>query len=199
MKLNDIKCVTKEFFRNEIIYKENTDCNSIAIIKRGIIKKSNPITGNITILNQNDYIGLEIIFSSNKKYTDTYIAASLVTISIISLDDLVIEMYKNIDLFQYILAYLSNNNQRLTEHINALKYKTIKQKLCYYLYQEYKKTNAMTFVINYTKQELANFLSIDRHLLSNELTALIENKIIANQNKLYTIIDLEKIKSIIRQ
>lgn len=193
MRLDNIKSTTKEYLRNELIFKENDDCNYIAIIKRGNIKKINSITKNIEILNQNDYIGLDIIFSSNKKYKDSYISESLTTLLLISLDELLLEMYKNIDVFQDILRYLSDTNLRLNEHINILRYKTVKEKLCYFLYQEHLRVQANTFIINYTKNELAIFLNVERHLLSNEIINLINENIIANQNKLYTIIDINKL------
>ena len=57
-----------------------------------------------------------------------------------------------------------------------------------------KQLNQTSFLINYTKTELAAFLNVERPSLSYELSRLIKEGIIANQNKLYTIINLNKLE-----
>ena len=61
------------------------------------------------------------------------------------------------------------------------------------LYTEYKRTNATSFLIQYTKTELAALLNVERPSLSFELSKLQSEGIIANQNKLYTIIKLNEL------
>lgn len=197
--LSKIKIIKKEFLRGEKIFLENDLCSSIAIIKRGIIKASQSFSDGhdkiIRILNQNEIIGLQLIFSSNPFYKASFYSESLATIEIISKDDLIYLMDNNKQIKENILSYISDYSIKLNDHIKLLSYKTIRQKLCAFLYFEAQKKEATSFLIDFTKTELAAFLNVERPSLSYELSKLINDGIIANQNKLYTIIDIKKLEN----
>lgn len=196
--LKEIKLITKEYLRGENIYLENDLCSSIAIIKRGVIKASQSFSDGhnkiIRILNPNEIIGLSLIFSSNPFYKASFYSETLSTIQFISKEDLLYLMENNQQIKLNVLSYISDYSIKLNEHIKLLSYKTIRQKLCAYFYLEYQKSQATSFLIQYTKTELAAFLNIERPSLSFELSKLIKEGLIANQNKLYTIIDIKKIE-----
>ncbi len=196
--LKHIKLITKEYFRGEKIFLENELCSSIAIIKRGVIKAvQNFEDGHekiIRILNPNEIIGLSLIFSSNPFYKASFYCETLSTIQFIDKQDLLYLMEQNNQIKSNILSLISDYSNKLSDHIKLLSYKTIRQKLCAFLYNEYKRTKATSFLILYTKTELASFLNIERPSLSLELSKLIKEGIIANQNKLYTIILLKKLE-----
>lgn len=187
---------TKELLRGEALYYENDLCSSIAIVKRGVIKASKAFSDGhekiIRIINQNEIIGLSLIFSSNPFYKATFYAETLSTVEIINKDDL-LKLMENEQIKLNILSLISDYSNKQSEHIRLLSYKTIKQKLCAFLYTEYKRTNATSFLIQYTKTELAALLNVERPSLSFELSKLQSEGIIANQNKLYTIIKLNEL------
>lgn len=196
--LKHIKFITKEYFRGEKIFLENELCSSIAIIKRGVIKAvQNFEDGHekiIRILNPNEIIGLSLIFSSNPFYKASFYCETLSTIQFIDKQDLLFLMEQNNQIKSNILSLISDYSNKLSDHIKLLSYKTIRQKLCAFLYNEYKRTKATSFLIQYTKTELASFLNIERPSLSLELSKLVKEGIIANQNKLYTIILLKELE-----
>jgi CRP-like cAMP-binding protein len=196
--LKKINIKTKEYLRGEAIYLENELCNEIAIIKRGNIKASKAYNDGhekiIRLLNQNEIIGLSLLFSSHPYYKATFTSEGLSTLIIINKDDLLYLMDNNLNIKLNVLSYISDHSIRLNEHIKLLSYKTIRQKLCAFLYNEYKTKGATSFLIQYTKTELAAFLNVERPSLSYELSRLINDGIIANQNKLYTIINIEKLE-----
>ena len=90
-----------------------------------------------------------------------------------------------------ILRLISDSAIELNEHIKLLSHKTIRGKICYLLYSEYLKTGKLTFKIETTKTDLAAFLNIERPSLSYEIKKLIEDGIIENRNKDYSILSLE--------
>lgn len=178
----------KEFLTNEYINKKNDLCSSIYFIKRGkVALLSNGKI--ISIYNQNSIIGLDIIFSNNPFYKHDYISLELTSTDVISKDGL-FEEFKNKESSLKILNYYSNQILELKEHISLLSYKNDKDKVINYLYSEYKNKSSTSFVINMTKAELADYLNIKKNELSNIIKQLINDKIIANQNRLYTIINL---------
>ncbi|MGM9969971.1 MAG: Crp/Fnr family transcriptional regulator [Anaeroplasma sp.] len=196
--LKRIHPIKKEYLRNEIIFYEGDLCNSIAIVNRGSVTAKQAFADGhdniIRIINQNEWIGLNLIFSSNPFYKATFYSDSLTTITLISKDDLFKLMSFNMIILHNVLTAISDSAIKLNEHIKMLSHKSIRSRLCYYLYSEFKKNNQTSFVISYTKTELAAFLNVERPSLSNEMSKLINEGIIANQNKLYTIINLDKLK-----
>lgn len=196
--LKQIHPLTKEYLRGERVYLENDLCSSIAIIKRGVIKATQNFSDGhekiIRILNPNEIIGLSLIFSSVPFYKGSFFCETLTTLTIISKADLLYLMGQNKQISLNILSYISDYSIKQTEHIKLLSYKTIRSKLCAFLYHEYQRTQALTFLIPYTKTELAAFLNMERPSMSAELSKLIHENIIANQNKLYTILDLKKLE-----
>ncbi len=195
--LKSIKPITKEYFRQELIFEENALCDKIAIIRRGCVKaKIFYQDGHetvIRILNQNEIIGLSLIFSSSPYYKASFYAETLTTITLISKLDLLKMMKENDTIQKNILSLISDYSIEQSNHIRLLSYKTIRQKLCAFLYMQAKEKKATTFLINYTKTELALFLNVERPSLSKELSKLIQEGLIANQNKLYTIINEKKL------
>lgn len=197
--LKSITLIKKEYFRGEKIFSEGDLCSSIAIVNRGVIKASQSFTDGhdniIRVITQNEIIGLSLIFSSNPFYKASFYCDTLTTLTLISKDDLLKLMHKNHTFCMNLLAEMSNYAIKLNEHIKLLSHKTIKARLCYYLYSEYLKNEQTTFIISHTKTELAALLNVERPSLSYELSKLINDGIIANQNKLYTIIDIKKLEN----
>ena len=190
--LKEIKPIKKEYLRGETIVTEGDLCSSIILVNRGSITAKQSFSDGhdniIRIINQNEYIGINLIFSSNPFYKATFYSDTLTSVTLISKDDLVKLMTLNTTILYNVLALISDSAISLNEHIRLLSHKSIKSKLCYYLYNEYKRSNQLSFIIPYTKTELAAFLNVERPSLSYELNRLIDAGIIANKNKLYTII-----------
>lgn len=199
--LKDIKIIKYEYFRGECIFEDDSLCSNIAIIKRGKINAIKYYSDGhgkiIRTLEQNECIGINLIFSSNPFYKAAFYAESLVTIELISKEDLFKLMYRSKAILSNILAIISDSSIVLNDHIKLLAYKTIRERLAYYFFTIYEQRHELTFIIPYTKTELADFLNVERPSLSNELSKLISDNIIANKNKLYTILDLDRLKKIL--
>lgn len=66
--------------------------------------------------------------------------------------------------------------------------KTIKEKLLAYLSSEAMKAGSPTFNIPFNRQELADFLSVDRSALSSEISRLQKKGIISCRKNAFTIL-----------
>lgn len=175
----------KEFLTNEIIFNKNNLCSSICYIKRGKIAK---IKGKkiIEVYNQHSIIGIDLIFSSYPFYDENFKALELTSLDLVTKEGLI-----NSNIILDILEFYSNELLELKEHSFLLSIKSNEDKILYFLLTEYKKKSSTSFVIDMTKSELSNYLNIDKNELSNIICKLINDKIIANKNKLYTLINLE--------
>ena len=66
-----------------------------------------------------------------------------------------------------------------TRKIEHIKKKTIREKLLSYLSGESMKNNSLTFEIPFNRQQLADYLSVDRSALSAELSRMQKEGIIS--------------------
>lgn len=70
---------------------------------------------------------------------------------------------------QNMFFAISEKNRRLVQKLDHMSRRTIREKLISYLSEEAKKNNNSSFSIPFNRQQLADFLSVDRSAMSNEL------------------------------
>lgn len=75
-------------------------------------------------------------------------------------------------IIENLLSTLAKKNQRLNEKLTHISQRTTRQKILSYLSAEAAKRSASIFEIPFNRQELADFLSVDRSALSAELSRL---------------------------
>ncbi len=64
---------------------------------------------------------------------------------------------------------ISDKNRKLVQKLGHLSKRSTREKLISYLSEEAKKHNSSYFTIPFNRQQLADFLSVDRSAMSNEL------------------------------
>lgn len=82
-------------------------------------------------------------------------------------------------LIQNLLSIISQKNILLTKKLEHMSKRTTKEKLLSYLFEEYLKNNSEYFQIPFNRQQLADYLSVDRSAMSNELCKLRDEGIIS--------------------
>jgi CRP/FNR family transcriptional regulator, dissimilatory nitrate respiration regulator len=81
-------------------------------------------------------------------------------------------------LIQNMLNILSNKNIQLTQKIEFTSKRTTREKLMAYLSAEAKKAGEGCFVIPFDRQELADYLSVERSAMSAELSKLRDDGVL---------------------
>ncbi len=74
---------------------------------------------------------------------------------------------------------LCRKNQQLVQKIEHITRRCIREKLMSYLSQEAKEQHSSCFTIPYNRQQLADFLAVDRSAMSNELCKMRDEGMIA--------------------
>ena len=87
-----------------------------------------------------------------------------------------------------MLRIVANKNIFLTQKIEFLSKRTTKEKVLGYLAQEAKKAGSGSFSIPFNRQELADFLFVDRSALSNELSKLRKEGILEFHKNNFTLL-----------
>lgn len=70
---------------------------------------------------------------------------------------------------QNLFFAISEKNRKLVQKLGVLSKRTTREKLISYLSEQAKKQNSGSFTIPFNRQQLADFLSVDRSAMSNEL------------------------------
>ena len=81
-------------------------------------------------------------------------------------------------LIQNMLRIVSQKNISLTQKIEFTSKRTTREKLMAYLSAEAKKTGSSSFNIPFNRQELADFLSVERSAMSAELSKLRDDGVL---------------------
>jgi len=180
----------------DILFEEYDQCEKLAYVVNGtIIAKQNFSDGHdciLKVLSKGDFIGINLIFSSNPQYKASFYSKGDSTIKVISREDL-LKLMENKVVKENVLARISDCAIELNEHIKLLNHRSIRSKFCYYLYTQYQQNDSLEFRMNISKTNLAALLNVERPSLSFEVKKLIREGVIKNKNKDYTILDLNKI------
>ncbi|MBQ8740677.1 MAG: Crp/Fnr family transcriptional regulator [Clostridia bacterium] len=80
---------------------------------------------------------------------------------------------------QNLLFAMSEKNRKLVQKLSHMHKRTTREKLISYLSAESKRQNSSSFSIPFNRQQLADFLSVDRSAMSNELCKLRDEGLIA--------------------
>ena len=70
---------------------------------------------------------------------------------------------------QNMFFAISEKNRKLVQKLGHMSKRSTREKLISYLSEEAKKKNSSSFSIPFNRQQLADFLSVDRSAMSNEL------------------------------
>lgn len=86
-----------------------------------------------------------------------------------------------------LLRLLSEKNLKFRRKIDILSRKTTEEKLLFYLYIEASEHGENSFTIPYTRQELADYLGVDRSALSTVIGKLVKEGKITTQRNFFTL------------
>lgn len=79
---------------------------------------------------------------------------------------------------QNLFFAISEKNRKLMQKLTFMTKRTTREKLIAYLSEEAKRQNSSTFFIPFNRQQLADFLSVDRSAMSNELCKMRDEGLI---------------------
>ena len=195
MFLSSLNPVIRKYHKGDTIFYEGDECDYLAYVEEGRITAKQAFSDGhdsiVKIINKNEYIGINLMYSSSPKYKASFYADCDVTISMYGFNDLLMLMKTSTTFLKNFLRAISDSAISLSDHIKLLTHKTIRGKICYFLYNEYLKTGKLSFKIETTKTDLAALLNIERPSLSYEIKKLQDEGIILNKNKDYTILSLD--------
>lgn len=173
----------KTFPQNYVIAYEEDVISSAYLILKGKCKavKEDASNNNTIIMTyeSGDVFGID----SLNNYPSNYTYITLTECKILVMDKFKIispcsNMCKrHITLMQNIMNILSNINAKLRNQLINISNRSIRQKVMHYL-KKYEKTPNEFFDVPLNRQEMADYLIVDRSALSKELSKLKEENVI---------------------
>lgn len=189
--------------KKNLIALSDDSFKGIGIILDGtVILTKEGITGNRNImakLHANDMFGEVIAFSGFTKWTVTIEALTDCTIMFLPPHKIVhscpSSCGSHTTLIENMLSIISKKALHLNRKLEYLTIKTIRSKLCSYIYELYNTHNSLTIKMPLNRNELAQFLNITRPSLSRELINLKNDGIIDYDKHKIKILDLDAMNS----
>ncbi|MGN1319430.1 MAG: Crp/Fnr family transcriptional regulator [Lachnospirales bacterium] len=166
--IDTLKIKERNFKKGSFIYNYGDYMNSINIVVFGMVHiVKEDFWGNTSILTE---IGVGELFG------ETYACLKNIPmqVRVEAVKDCVIyeidtDSIINLGLIKNLLSVLAYKNFMLTNKLEAMSQKTIRDKVMTYLSQQSQKTKNNEFYIPFNRQQLADYLSIDRSALSREI------------------------------
>ena len=84
---------------------------------------------------------------------------------------------------------ISAKNRSLMQKLSHMSNRSTREKLMSYLSEEAKKQNSSTFSIHFNRQQLADFLSVDRSAMSNELCKMRDEGLLQFHKNNFTLLE----------
>lgn len=89
---------------------------------------------------------------------------------------------------QNLFFAISEKNRKLVQKLGHISKRSTRAKLISYLSEEAKRQNTNTFTIPFNRQQLADFLSVDRSAMSNELCKMREEGLLIFNKNMFTLL-----------
>lgn len=185
----------QHFYRkNDIIYCAGKRIDALGLVLTGSVNIENDdVWGNKTIL---DHVGPGQVFAE----TYSCLPEELLMVSVIAAEDSEV-LFLNMErllttcptsckhhsqLIYNLLSVMARKNLNLTHKIFHTSPKSIRERVLSYLSFQAVKQGKLVFEIPFNRQQLADYLGVDRSAMSNELGKMKREGIIAfEKNKFY--------------
>lgn len=183
---NCFKMNIKTYKKNDYIVKMDDDIEYIHIIYSGTcIIEEEDYWGNRSIMDvvlRNQVFGISYAYANIKKYPVSLVAKEKTKVIIIPVSKVFSPCSKHCvhhnTLIKNAVEVLAIKNISLMEKLEHISKRTTREKIISFLSSFATKTNSNDFYIPFDRQELADYLLVDRSALSSELSKLKKSNLI---------------------
>lgn len=194
--LNCLQAKLLTFQKGEYVFKQGEHIDKITVLVDGkLLIQRNDFWGNRSIVN---------VIRVGEMFGEAYIAPESGAI----INDVIAEEDSSIIFFdvqriltvcpsacrfhsmviQNLFFAISEKNRKLVQKIGYMSNRTTRTKLLSYLSEEAKKQNKSHFSIPFNRQQLADFLCVDRSAMSNELCKMRDEGLLQFEKNEFTLL-----------
>lgn len=196
-----LKClgaVEKEYQKGEYIFRIGEHLTSVALLLEGSVHiQKEDYWGNLSILNEiskGEVFGEAYAVPGSGVVVNDAIAAAASTVLFLDFRRILVTCSSacrfHTQLIQNYFVILAEKNRILTQKIDHMSKRSTREKLLSYLSEQSLRAGSSSFVIPFNRQQLADFLSIDRSAMSNELSKMRKEGILEYEKNYFVLRDL---------
>ena len=191
----DTEC--RHYSKGQVILRSGDTVRSIGVVLSGrVLIEKTDLWGNATVL---DSVGPGQIFAETyacipqEPLMVDAVAAELCEILFVQVAR-VLEVCPNScahhhDLIRNLLSLSAQKNLRLSRKIFHTAPKTIRARLLSYLSDQAIRCGRRSFIIPFNRQQLADYLNVERSALSNELSKMQQDGLIETERNYFRLLD----------
>jgi len=184
--LQCLSAVKKKYSKGEYIFNAGDMMTQMGVVIKGSVDiVQEDALGRktiITTIKKSGVFGEGIVAAKLEESPVSIVASEQVEILFLQYISMVAKCEKNCvfhtRLIENMLELMSKKIIMLNSKLNYALLKTIREKIFSYLIEIYGRKKTKTFEIDYNREELANYFSIDRSSLSRELSQMREEGLI---------------------
>ncbi|MGL4730192.1 MAG: Crp/Fnr family transcriptional regulator [Clostridium sp.] len=180
---------------------EGDECDSLGVVLSGKVEiqkhYSNGKTVSLNTLLPGSTFGEAILFSKEKNYPATVVAYKGTEVIYFSREDVSTMCSLNKTILNNFMQLLSSKILTLNKKVTILSLENLRQKICFFIMEQYKKQKKLKLSLNISKKVLSEHLGVQRPSLSRELISMKNDKLINFDRNSIEILDLDEIKSIL--
>lgn len=178
---------TADYKTGQIIAIEGDPLSGIGLILNGLleVQKHYPSGKTLSInrLQTGKVFGEIVIFSSMKFFPSTILSVTDSKIMFIEKNNILKLCYQNEKFLRNLLYLLSEKILLLNKRLKFLSRETLRQKICFYLLDYYRKRKDLQVHITISREKMAEQFGVTRPSLSRELGKMAQEGLISiNRN-----------------
>ena len=178
--LNCLNVTVREYNKGEYAFRQGEYIRSLMILAAGRLHiQREDYWGNLNILNEvrpGEMFGEAYIVPSSGPLMNDVIAIEESAVLFFDMERILTVCPSvcpfHTRLVKNIFYTISDKNKGLVQKISYISQRSTREKLLSYLSDEAKRQNSSSFSIPFNRQQLADFLSVDRSAMSGELCRL---------------------------
>lgn len=181
----------KQYGDGEAVFLEGDVIDKICIVARGSVRAEktyrNGETHIIQVFDEGDLFGLEFSMSKTKKSANDYISNGYSSIVFVSNNSIKRSDYAP-EIETSLTYRLADDNIKMAKKIEILVERGLRERILTYLNILTSKSGSNTVSVRMNREQLAQFLCVNRSALSNELNKMKKEGIIDFKKDKFTIL-----------
>ena len=178
--LNCLNAAVREYNKSEYAFRQGEYIRNLMMLAEGRLHiQKEDYWGNLNILNEirpGEIFGEAYIVPNSGTLMNDVIAAETSTVLFFDMERILTVCPSacpfHTQLIKNMFYTISDKNKSLVQKLSYMSERSTREKLLSYLSDEAKRQNSSSFSIPFNRQQLADFLSVDRSAMSNELCKL---------------------------
>ena len=194
--LDCLQAVTGRYAKGSYIFRQGENIHDISVLVEGRIHiQRDDYWGNRSIIN---------VLNTGEMFGEAYAApgSGAIVNDVVAVEDSTV-IFFNVKkiltvcssacrfhslVVQNLFLAISEKNRMLMQKLDHMSKRSTREKLISYLSEEAGKQNRGTFEIPFNRQQLADYLSVDRSAMSNELCKMRDEGLLIFQKNRFTLL-----------